>query len=162
MAAPRSPAWMPVLATAVLAVVLNSVGCTSVPQASRERDAEAQRYITHPQHATLYVYRDDFAGDIRVDNSVLYVDGRIIGATLPGGYFRVDVLPGTRVLHGDGPDTGRITLKTAASGITFVAINVAGGVTHFRQVDPATGKRDIARCCVLLENWAPGQRPLLR
>ena len=27
---------------------------------------------------------------------------------------------------------------------------------------PDTGKREILRCCSLLENWAPGQRPLLR
>lgn len=147
-----------VLAAAALALA----GCASVPQASRERDADARRYITHPQTATLYVYRDDFAGDIRVDNSVLYVDGRIIGATLPGGYFRIDVHPGKRTLHGDGHDTGRITVNAPASQVTFVAVGVAGGVSQFRQVDPETGKRDIARCCVLLENWAPGQRPLLR
>lgn len=147
-----------VLAAAALALA----GCASVPQASRERDAEAKLYITHPQTATLYVYRDDFAGDIRTDNAVLYVDGRIIGATLPGGYFRIDVRPGTRVLHGDGPDTGRLVLSARPSEISFVVLNVAGGVSHFREVAPETGKRDIARCCVLLENWAPGQRPLLR
>jgi hypothetical protein len=158
MAATRSPAWVFVLTAAMLALT----GCASVPQASRERDADAKRYITHPQFATLYVYRDDFAGDISADNSVLYVDGRIIGGTLPGGYFRIDVRPGSRVLHGDGPDQGRITVKTAASEIAFVALNVAGGTSRFRQVDPETAKRDIARCCVLLENWAPGQRPLLR
>jgi hypothetical protein len=158
------PAFRPwtVLAAAVLAAVLNSAGCTSVPQASRERNAEAQRYMTHPQTATLYVYRDDFAGDIRENNSVLYVDGRIVGATLPGGYFRIDVRPGRRTLHGDGPDQGRITVDAPASEITFVVLNVAGGTSHFRQVAPGTGKRDLARCCVLLENWAPGQRPLLR
>jgi len=158
MAAHRSPAWMFVLAAAVL----NLAGCASVPQASPARDAEAKRYITHPQTATLYVYRDDFAGNLSADNSVLHVDGRIIGATLPGGYFRIDVRPGRRTLHGDGPDQGRITVNAPASEITFVALNVAGGTSRFRQVDPETAKRDIARCCALLENWAPGQRPLLR
>ena len=146
-----------VLAAATLALA----GCASVPQASPDRDAEAKRYITHPQTATLYVYRNDFT-DATKEESVLYVDGRIIGATLPGGYFRVDVRPGERVLHGDGPDHGRITVKAAASEITFVALGVAGGVSRFRQVAPEAAKREIARCCVLLENWAPGQRPLLR
>jgi len=146
-----------VLAAAALALA----GCASVPQASPERDAEAKRYITHPQTATLYVYRNDFT-DATKEESVLHVDGRIIGATLPGGYFRIDVRPGERVLHGEGPDQGRITVKAAASEITFIALGVAGGVSHFRQVAPETAKREIARCCVLLENWAPGQRPLLR
>jgi len=38
---------------------------------------------------------------------------------------------------------------------------------RFLKVEPGaalslTGKRDILRCCSLLENWAPGQRPFLR
>jgi hypothetical protein len=32
----------------------------------------------------------------------------------------------------------------------------------FRRVEPETGKRDILRCCSLMENWEPGQRPFLR
>jgi len=136
-------------------------GCASVPQASRERDTEARQYITHPRHATLYVYRNDFSDATR-ETSVLYVDGRVIGSTLPGGYFRIDVLPGIRVLHGDGPDAGQFRLKAPEAEIAFIALEVAGGVSHFRQVEPQAAKREIARCCVLLENWAPGQRPLLR
>lgn len=153
---------LPRIGAGLAAAALVLAGCASTPQASRERDAEAKRYITHPRTATLYVYRDDFASDISADNSVLYVDGRIVGATLPGAYFRIDVQPGSRVLHGDGHDLGRITVKTGASEITFVALNVAGGVSRFRPVESGAAKRDIARCCVLLENWAPGQRPLLR
>jgi hypothetical protein len=151
-----------ILAATLLAAVLSSAGCTSVPQASPERDAEAKRFITHPQTATLYVYRDDFAGNISADNSVLFVDGRLIGSTLPRGFFRIDVRPGERVLHGSAPDQGRITVKAPESEITFVVLNVAGGTSRFRQVDPETARRDILRCCSLLENWAPGQRPLLR
>ena len=151
---PAARAWV-LLALAVLA------GCESVPQASPERDAEAKRYLTHPQHATIYVYRNDFT-DMTREESVLHVDGRIIGATLPGAYFRIDVRPGTRVLHGIGPDGGRIQLQTRASEITFVSLNVAGGVSHYAVVAPEAAKREIARCCALMENWAPGQRPLLR
>ena len=62
---------------------------------------------------------------------MLYVDGRIIGSTLPGGYFRIDVLPGKRVLHGDGPDLGRIEVEARVAEITFVSLNVAGVAKPF-------------------------------
>jgi hypothetical protein len=146
---------------ALVLVAAALAGCVSVPQASPERDAEAKRYMTHPQHATIYVYRNDFTDPTR-EESVLKLDGRLIGATLPGAFFRIDVLPGSRVLHGEGHDQGRIAIVTRVSEITFVSLNVAGGTSHFRPVDPETAKREIARCCALLENWAPGQRPLLR
>ena len=141
--------------------VLLLAGCASVPQASRESDAEAQDYLTHPNAATLYVYRNDLSGPVR-NESVLYVDGRIIGATLPGAYFRIDTRPGDRVLHGYGYDQGMLKVSARSGEITFVSLNVTGGTSRFELVGPEAGKREIARCCVLLENWAPGQRPLLR
>ena len=141
--------------------VLLLAGCASVPQASRESDAEAQDYLTHPNAATLYVYRNDLSGPVR-NESVLYVDGRIIGATLAGAYFRIDTWPGDRVLHGYGYDQGMLKVSARSGEITFVSLNVTGGTSRFTLVSPEAGKREIARCCVLLENWAPGQRPLWR
>jgi hypothetical protein len=44
----------------------------------------------------------------------------------------------------------------------FVSLRVADGISRFERVPPETGKRDILRCCAMMENWAPGQRPLLR
>lgn len=137
-------------------------GCTSAPQASPERDAEAKQYITHPGVSTLYVFRGGSPNNFESDDSVLYVNGRLIGSTLPGTYFRIDLRPGEHLLHGYAHDQGQIRVRATASEITFVSLNVVAGTSHFRQVDPETGKRDIARCCVLMENWAPGQRPLLR
>ena len=144
-----------------LLLVFLLAGCASVPQASRERNAEAKHYLTHPNAATLYVYRNDFT-DAVSEESELYVDGRIIGATLPGAFFRIDTRPGDRVLHGYGYDQGMLKVSARSGEITFVSLNVTGGTSRFTLVSPEAGKREIARCCVLLENWAPGQRPLLR
>lgn len=142
------------------AVLLALAGCASTPQASLERDAEAKQFITHPNAATIYVYRPDF---VSADpDSVLYADNRLIGATLAGTYFRLDVRPGTHLLHGTGYDQGRLKLETRSGELHFVALNVLAGESHFRQVSADTGKRELQRCCVLLENWAPGQRPLFR
>jgi hypothetical protein len=93
---------------------------------------------------------------------VIHVDGRLIGATLPRTYFRVDVLPGERLLHGIGYDQGSIKVNVRPDEIAFVSLDAMGGTSHFRQVDPETAKREILRCCSLMENWAPGLRPLFR
>ncbi len=95
----------------LLLLVILLAGCASVPQASRERDAEAKRYLTHPHFATLYVYRNDAFAGTASEDAVLHVDGRIIGATLPGTYFRIDVRPGDRVLHGYGYDQGMLKIS---------------------------------------------------
>ena len=137
-------------------------GCASVPQATPERDAEAKQFITHPGFASIYIFRIDFGGNPSSEDPVVHVDGRLIGATLPRTYFRVDVLPGERLLHGIGYDQGSIKINVRPDEITFVSLDAMGGTSHFKQVDPETGKREILRCCSLMENWAPGLRPLFR
>lgn len=152
---PRTPA----LACCLLAAL---GACASTPQASLERDTQARRYLTHPGVSTLYVYRGDFPGSPDAADSVLYVNGRLVGATLPGTYFRIDLRPGEHLLHGYAHDQGRIRVRAPADEITFVSLNVVIGTSLFKQVAPEAARLDIARCCVLMENWAPGQRPLLR
>ncbi len=147
---------------AAAAVLFAIAGCASTPQASLERDAEAKQFATQPRAATLYVFRSDFPGGTEAPDSVLYVNDRLIGATLPGTYFRVDVRPGTYVLRGIGHDLGSLKLDTRSGELYFVSLNVIGGHSYFRTVPAETGRRELERCCVLLENWAPGQRPLLR
>ena len=150
-------------AAGLAAAALALAGCTSVPQATPQRDAEAKQFVTHPGVATLYIYRPDFpSGEIEWTDSVLWVNDRLIGSTLARTYFRLDLRPGKQVLRGDGPDLGRLTLDTGSREIYFVRLNVIGRTSNFALVAPETGKGDILRCCSLMENWAPGQRPLLR
>lgn len=135
-------------------------GCASTPQAAEGRDAEAKQFISHPATAAIYIYRsdrDEWDGD-----SVLYVDGRLIGATLPGTYFRVDVRPGKHRLRGFGFDAGQLELDVRPSEIYMVSLNVLNGYSRFALRNGEAGRRELLACCVLLENWAPGQRPLLR
>jgi hypothetical protein len=142
------------------AAVMLVAGCASTPQASRESDAEAKRFVSHPNASTLYVYRDDFGG--AEHDSTLYVNGRLIGATLPGTFFRVNLRPGRQLLQGSGADNGRLLVTTRPGEIRFVSLKVSGGQSLFSDVDPDSGRTKVSACCVLLENWAPGQRPLLR
>jgi len=149
---------------ALLVAMIALAGCASTPQASRERDAEAKRFLSRPDAAVIHVYRNDFPtlGGESSNDSVLYVNDRLIGATLPMTFFRFDVRAGEHLLRGVARDMGRLTLNTRDGELYFVSLQVVGGTSIFRRVEPETGMRDILRCCSLMENWEPGQRPLLR
>ena len=147
-------------AWAYLAVALCLSGCASTPQASSERDAEAKQFATHPNAATIYVYRTEVRSD--PEDSVLYVDNRLIGATVPGTYFQINVPPGTHLLHGLGRDQGKLQLNARSGELYFVSLSPENGNSHFELIRPETAKRELQQCCALLENWAPRQRPLLR
>ncbi|HET7158244.1 MAG TPA: DUF2846 domain-containing protein [Burkholderiales bacterium] len=145
--------------TGVLCMLLLAA-CASTPQASRERDAAAKAFVTHPNAATIYVYRSPFN---HLDaNSTLYVDGRVIGSTLPGTYFRLDLVPGRHVLHGAGIDLGQFEIDARPGEIYFVSLAVIAGHSRFELIPDRIAREQIKACCALLENWSPGQRPLLR
>ncbi len=143
---------------AVLALLL--AACASTPQAPRDRDADAKQFVTHPGASTIYVYRARF--DQLGDEAVLYADERLVGQTLPGGYFRIDTVPGHHVLHGMGVDIGKFEIDTRPGELYFVELTVTEGHSNFRAEPEALARRRIVECCVLLENWTPGQRPLFR
>lgn len=140
-------------------MLLLAAACTSTPEAPPQQDALAKEFLTHPGAATIYVYRSPFN---HYDyDTVLFLDGRVIGSTLPGAYFRIDANPGRHVLHGTGVDIGKIALETRPGELYFVSLDVNGGHSFFRLVPEEVGKREVRACCALLENWAPGQRPFL-
>jgi hypothetical protein len=144
--------------TTLLVALLSA--CSWTPHASPDRDAAAKTFVTHPDASSIYVYRSPF--NYYDTDSVLYLNGRLVGSTSPGAYFRIDAVPGHHVLHGNGIDIGHIALDTRAGGIYIVALDVLAGHSHFRVVPEAIGEERIRACCALLEGGAPGQRPLLR
>ena len=147
-----------ILAFALVAALL--AACASTPQASRERNGDAKTFYTQPTAATIYVYRSQF--NRADDDSVLYVDDRLVGSTLPGTYYRINTVPGRHILHGIAVDTGWISLDVRPGHLYFVRLEVISGRSQFTQRPEDVGKREVSACCAMLENWAPGQRPLLR
>lgn len=144
---------------AVVAIALAAAGCASTPQASPERDAEAKRFEPDPRSAAIYVFRPSLNTG---SDSVLHVDQRLIGSTLPGAFFVVRLRAGEHTFHGIANDQGRLKLEVRAGELYFVRLTVQGGVSFFELVSAEAGQREILRCCVLFENWESGQRPLLR
>lgn len=152
----RQKGWSLLAAIALLALA----ACASTPQASSERDAEAKQFLTHPSAAAIYVYRSPF--NSYDADSVLYIDGRLIGNTVAGTYFRIDTVPGRHVLHGMGLDAGQFEIEVRPGQTYFVSLDVIAGHSRFAYVPDRVGRERVQACCALLENWGPGQRPLLR
>lgn len=152
----RRAAYGSVAAALLLSVAL--AGCASTPQASRDRDNEAKRFAGSPAASIVYIYRTDTSAE----DSVIWIDGRLIGATLPRTFFRVPLEPGRHQLAGMAADNGRISVETRPGEVYFISLTMLGGQSQFRLVPPETGKKVVTNCCALLENWSPGQRPLLR
>jgi hypothetical protein len=154
MAALRGLAsWCALALTALLAA------CAATPQAQPQHDALAKEFLTHPAAATIYVYRNEF-NNFDTD-TILYMDGRIVGSTAPGTYFRIDTTPTRHVLHGTGIDLGEIALETRPGQLYILELNVLGGHSNFRLVPDGLGRERIRACCALLENFAPTMRPLV-
>ena len=134
-------------------------GCASTPEASLQDDATAKRFESAPRAAIIYLYRADGPGR---GVSTIWVDGRIVGQTLPATYFRIAVRPGHNHIAAFASDQGRLEIETREGGVYFVAMHVGGEAessphTVFRSVPPEAGQVAILRCCALLETWRPGQ-----
>jgi hypothetical protein len=141
-------------------LLLLVAACASTPQATAERDREAKRLGAQPGSSTIFVYRSDFPG--APDDTVLWINGRLIGATLPKSFFRIDVNPGSQQLSGFGGDNGGMRLETRPGEMYFIRLETFAGQSTFERMESAAGRRELTACCALLENWRPGQRPLLR
>ena len=122
-------------------------------------DSEAKRFESAPGAAIVYLYRADLAGG--TGSSVLWLDGRLIGESLPRTYFRVSVRPGKNLLTAYANDTGRLEFETKRGEVYFIGIVVSGDdaayTSHFSVVSPENARTQILRCCTLLETWKPGQ-----
>ena len=146
------------LTAIVLALAILS-GCASTPEASITSDADAKRFDTAANAAMVYIYRPIGGGP---GVSTIWLDGRLVGESLPQSFFRVAARPGRNLITVSGNDPGRLEFDTRADGIYFVEARVEGetqseAISRFRLVPPETGKTAIVGCCRMLEAWRPGQ-----
>ena len=144
------------LAGAVLAVL---AGCASTPEASLSSDADAKRFDTAPNAAIVYIYRPTGAGR---GVSTIWVNGRLVGESLPRTFYRVPVRPGRTRITTSANDPGKLEFDTQLDGVYFVEARVEGetqseAASTFRRITPEIGKAAIVSCCRMLETWRPGQ-----
>jgi hypothetical protein len=148
----------------VLACILLCGACASTPQATPERDAEAKEFEPVTRDAVIYVYRPGSA--LGSPETTLWIDRRLVGASLPGTYFRVIVLPGRNVIDTSPPDTGGMEIDTRGNDVTFVEMRTLGGsdgapTTYFQVVPLSEGRAAVRACCIRLEVWRYDQPRLL-
>ena len=152
------------LAALSVAVACVLAACASTPQATPERNAEALRFEADLRAAVIYIYRPENTGSAPA--AVVFLDGRIVGDSLPATFFRVIAQPGRNRIEGTAGDTGRIELATHPGGIYYIEMRVRGGVeaspqSTFRAVPAEEAQAAILRCCWMLETWRTGQPRLL-
>ena len=143
-----------------IAAITLLAGCAATPLASQENEADAKRFETAANAAIIYIYRPTGYGGHGV--STLWIDGKLVGETLGGTFFRVAVRPGRNRVTAGGNDMGRIEIDTKADGVYFIETQVTGETqsesnTTFRAVTADVGKTAIQGCCRMLETWRPGQ-----
>jgi hypothetical protein len=138
-------------AAALIAALLSA--CAFTPEASSQQDTLAKEFTTHPHASTIYVYRSRF--NYHDADGVLYLDGRIIGGTQPGTYFRIDTTSGVHTLHGTGSDVGELMLDMRAGQLYFVSVDMVGGHSVFRRIPDEAGRESVRACCVLREAAIP-------
>jgi hypothetical protein len=146
--------------TALIVTLAILNGCASTPMASPGTEADAKRFESAPNAAIIYLYRPRLPGGDAA--TTLWVDGRLLGETLPTTFFRVPLRPGRHRFTVSGSDNGRLEIDTQAEGLYFVEMQVLGEsqgatTTIFRSVAPEIGKTAILDCCRMLETWRPGQ-----
>ncbi len=143
---------------ALLATLLCGA-CAATPEASPVDDATAKRFEPAHNASILYLYRSDGPSN---GVSTIWVDGRLIGQSVPFTYFRTATRPGRHTISASGHDHGRLHIETRANEVYFVSMNVLGesegdSTTIFSQVASEPAEAAILKCCTLLESWRPGQ-----
>jgi hypothetical protein len=133
----------------VLLLAACALGHRSTPQA----DADARLYRAVPDKAVVYLIRDWgylFAAEVKVT-----VDGKEIGETYPGSYFRWELPPGRHVIASLTDPPATLSITTAPGGIYYVWQDIHVGFlrphTALRLVDQTT-TRAVLDTAYLLQN----------
>ena len=147
-----------------LSAALLCAGCVSTPESTPERDAWAKHFEPVTRDSVIYVYRPDTLGTMATTE--LFVNGRLVGSSLPGTYFRIPVLPGRSVIEPFSGYGAPITVETSGNDVVFVELQNYSSVDgtpnmRFRQVSAEAGKQAILACCSRLELLRSDQPRLL-
>lgn len=130
----------------LVATVLS--GCSAIPMASEEKDAQVKSFVAHPEKANLYIYRNEFIGGaVRME---VEIDGKKVGQTGPKTYFALQVLPGDHTIVSKAENDSTLSVTTEAGKNYFVWQEVKMGILYARNklqlVDEAAGKAGVAEC----------------
>lgn len=132
-----------------------SVTPTSLPLESTQYDTEAKKFVSVPDKAVLYIYRDQFTGSIW--QIPVFINGKFIGKT--GGYtfFRIEIEPGSYTIQSNAENTSKLQLNVEAGKIYYVRHKTKTGFKEIRAdlvlVDEKTGKDGVIQSRMLKHGY---------
>jgi len=136
MNAPSLPTLLVLLLTALVPA------CALGPQAKPEADAQARLFQPVPDKAVIYLLRE--YGDIYTVEVKVSMDGKDVGSTWPGTYYRWVVEPGEHTITSYTQPPAILALKTEPGGIYYVWQDINVGrlreQTRLYQVDKTTAR----------------------
>jgi hypothetical protein len=130
------------------ALVFLFSGCASVPMAVSERDAKSKEFLTSPDRASIYIYRNEnFGAAIPLTISV---NKRTLGQTAARTFFHISVAPGRYTIDSISENVSTLNINVDASKNYFIWQEVKMGMWSARsavqQVDDAKGRAGVLEC----------------
>lgn len=126
-------------------LILLLVGCASVPLAPMDRDAKAKAFLTVPNKASLYIYRNETFGS--AIPMTVSVNGKTLGQTAARTYFYLTLPSGQYNIESHAENLINLLLTMEPGKNYFVWQEVKMGMNLARcllqQVDDTTGRAGV-------------------
>lgn len=123
-----------------------------VSLAPRDEDREAKKFLTVPDKAVLYIYRNQFIGSAW--QIPITVNGELIGNTGGFTFFRKTLSPGESIVESWAENPTQMTLNLEAGKIYYVRHKTRTGTMKIRAelhlVDEAAGREGVKQSRLLL------------
>ena len=129
----------------LLALVLFSAGCASVPMGDPSVDLKLKEFEVTPEKAGIYVYRNEtFGATARME---VLVNGESIGRTAAKTYLFAEVEPGTYTITSKAENTSTLDVAVAPGTLAYVWQEVKMGILSARsdlqQVSEEVGRKGV-------------------
>lgn len=128
------------------------VSCATVPKASKELDLQAKTFQPVEDKAVLYIFRDEYFGAAL--KKQVSMDGKIIGATGPQTFIRVETSEGKHRINSNDEDI--LEIDVIRGKIYYVRQEIKTGVisgsSKLYVVDEARGKNGVMDS-VMISKW---------
>ncbi|WP_287879130.1 DUF2846 domain-containing protein [Aquitalea sp.] len=111
-------------------LVLQLGGCASTPLADPAQDATRKQFVTKPDRAGLYIYRNESLGaGVHMDVSV---DGKPLGQTVSHTYFYTELTPGHHTIRSEAENTSTLEFNAEAGRLYYIWQEVKMGILYAR------------------------------
>ena len=120
------------------------MGCSAIPLASPKEDEIAKQFHPLPDHAIIYVFRDQVLAGSAIA-ATLFMDGKLTGGINDHDFRTIEVEPGKRQLSASS-NTGVVAslpIEAQPGQLYFVR---ATGWPRLTLVSSEEGKKQVRKC----------------